>query len=591
MSFGAPAYLWFLLLVPASAAMYAAWVAWRAGARRRFGSAISDAAWPYAVAAMLVVAAAFAAFAAARPQFGERETRVEQHGIDLVIALDISQSMFATDVEPTRLRRAQDEIIALLDRSQGDRVGLVVFAGRPFVRSPLTGDTAALARLVEGVDRELGLVPPGSDVGSAIREGVELLEGGEAEARALVVISDGEDHTDLVAGAIRDATAAGVTVYTAGVGTAQGSAVMDRDPETLELRPRRDDSGQPVVTRLDAAALRSIATVGGGRYVELSGDGRPLTGLAPDFDSLAATTFDVQEQSEPIERFQVFTAIALALVVAASIVPVAVTQRREAGSPRPGWRCLWPLGAAGLFIGAMCASEVATLNREANLDYAQGRYDEALSGYRTAQAIDPSHKELFHNAGNALNKKGEYALAAEETKKGLPADDDELAALLEYAIGNHYAGGQRLNEALEAFKRSLIENPEDEDAKHNLEVIQWLLDRSPTPSPTPAVPPPEVTPTVQPGDDEGGGGTQGEGQSTPQPGEQGDSTPGAEGTPGPGDREMTPQEIQRALEDALRGIDEEFTVEEALRVLELLEQRNRSQLQQPSGGGGGAPDY
>ena len=592
MSFGAPGYLWFLLLVPIVAALFAAWLAWRARAQRAFGAAAPASPLAIAGAMLAVLAIAVAAFAAARPQIGERGVRTEQRGIDLVIVLDVSQSMYATDAEPSRVGRAQSEIVALLDRMQGDRVGLVIFAGRPFTRSPLTSDLVSLSRLVEGVHQERGLVPAGSDLGAAIRQAREVAEAGEARTKAILVISDGEDHGSSISGAVREATDRGIRVYSAGVGTPQGAPVLDVDVASGESVPRVGRDGLPVITRLDPLALRLIAESGGGQYIGLSGGGRPLTGLAAELDALDATLFETEERPQPIDRFVIFAWAALAIAVAATVVP-ALASRRSTRASTPLWRRVWPLAAGGLLIGAVCASDVVDVNRHGNEQYANADYGAAVDTYRTAEAIDPSRRELFHNASNALHQAQRLSEAIDEAKRGLPSDDDTLAAKIEYALGNHYAASQRLSEALEAYKRALLADPADADAKHNLELIAKQLNATPSPTPSPTPPQLELTPTPggtgepnNPGDEQGDG--------TPQPGEpsEGNGTPGAQGSPAAGEREMTPEEVQRALDDALRGIDEDFSVDEALRVLDLLEQQNRTQLQQPGDpGNGSVPDY
>lgn len=590
MTLGAPGYLALLLLVPAGIAFIGGWAAWRAHARERVGAGVGLGGGSggartalrsaYVAPVLLLAAIALAAFGAARPQFGERSTLVEDRGIDLVIVLDVSQSMFATDAEPTRLARAQAEVVALLERMTGDRVGLVVFGGSAFVRAPMTSDLAALARITEGVHQERGLVSPGSDLGAAIRRAQMTVEGGDAETKVMLIISDGEDHGGVIASEVAAARSNGTRIYTAGAGSSAGSPVIDINPITGERTERRDATGAPVLTRLDPAALSNIAETGGGRYIALSGEGRPLAALSSEFDALARTLFDSEERPEPVERFAMFAGIALACAVAATLA--------SASLPRAmGARRFWPLAAAGLFVGAVCGTSVAELNRAGNRAYDRGEYDDALASYRAAQERDPSRAELYYNAGNALHLKDEFASAIDETKRALGSDDDDLLAIAEYALGNHYAGADELEEAVDAYKRALLRDPDDTDAKHNLEVILARLKSSPTAVP-PTVTPPEMTPG--PGEGEGENGE--DGQPTPGPNDASPSPgdPGA-GTPGPSDGDATPEELARSLEDALRGIDEDFTVEEALRVLELLEDQNRGQLEAPRGTPGDAPDY
>ena len=130
--------------------------------------------------ALIVLSIIFACIAAARPQWGNETEEVEQQGIDLVIVVDVSASMLSTDAQPSRLGEAQRQIDALLSRMAGDRVGLVIFAGEPFVRSPVTSDLAALQRLVDGIDGERGLLLPGSNLGAAILTANCMLERGDA---------------------------------------------------------------------------------------------------------------------------------------------------------------------------------------------------------------------------------------------------------------------------------------------------------------------------------------------------------------------------------------------------------------------------
>lgn len=591
MTFGAPAFLWVLLLLPVLLVAAFAWIQWHERARATFGAGPPRRISTLAAFGVLTAAVGVAAFAAARPQLGTRDVKVEARGIDLVIVLDVSQSMYAEDATPDRIGRAQAELQTLLGRMQGDRVGLVTFAGEPFVRSPLTSDLAALSQMIGGVDQERGLLPPGSDIGAAIRAAVKVLNGGEAAQRAILIVSDGEDFGPGTDAAVGGARSNGWPVYVAGVGTEAGSPVVDIDPATRTRTPRIGDDGVPVITRLAEAPLRAIADAGNGRYVPIEGDGQPLAGLAPEFASLGATTFGEDESTQPIERYPLFAWMALALVIEATLLPVianAMAWRRAAR--------LAPLAAAGLLVAAVCGGGgVGEINREANREHNAGAYDEALQLYATAQAIDADRGELYYNAGNSFGDKGETNAAIDETKRALSrlAGDEENSAIAEYALGTHHARAQQFIDAIEAYKRALLADPGDEDAKHNLEVVTNQL--RPTASPTPQ---PALTPEASPSPPDGSG-EPGEAPSTPGPG-QGQPTPGTTpggspgGTPMPGGdpSDLPPEELQRALEEALRGIDEEFTVEEAIRALELLNERNRGELAQPPRpGGGSAPDY
>jgi Ca-activated chloride channel family protein len=578
-TFGAPGYLLFLLLVPLAAAILVAWTLWRREARARFGGVSAPSGVALLSGALLLAGLALAVVAASRPQFGNRQETVEDRGIDLVIVFDVSQSMVATDVEPTRIGRAQQELLALLDRLRGDRVGLVIFGANPFPRSPLTSDLQALRRIIEGVDRERGLVLPGSDLGAAIRRGREVVATGRAETKAMLIVSDGEDHGERVETSIADVVRTGVRVYAAGVGTDAGAPVLDVDDAGVP-RPRIAPSGEPVVTRLNRDALRGIAAAGDGRYIELAGDARQLPELAGELAALERTTFATEDATHKVERFQVFTVAALATVLAGTALAARAPSLWRA-------RRLWPLVAGGLLVGSVCATDAADLNRTGNARYAAGEYTGAVTAYRTAEALAPRRGELHHNAGNALHQAGRLEEAVEESQRALPADDEALEAAIEYALGNHHAAAAQLDEAIEAYKRALLAQPSDADAKHNLEVLTTRRVATPTATSTPVVP--DIQPTPDDGDGDGRGG---EGTATPVAGQTASPDDSPLATPSSGEGEPSAQEIQRLLADALRGIDEEFTVEEALRVLELLEEQNRAELdEQRRDFPGTRPDY
>ena len=140
---------------------------------------------------------------------------------------------------------------------------------------------------------------------------------------------------------------------------------------------------------------------------------------------------------------------------------------------------MWPLAGAGLLVGAICSATAASVNRHGNNDYASGDYDGAISQYRTAEAMAPSQGELYHNAGNAFDRQGEYDKASRRDAARVTGAPGAVSRL-EYALGNHYVGSSKLSDALEAYKRALLADPADADAKHNLEVVTARLTPSPT---------------------------------------------------------------------------------------------------------------
>jgi Ca-activated chloride channel family protein len=274
-SFATPGYLTLLLVVLAMAAAgYRLW-RWRRRARLEFAGP-QVATWPSSAFTLrlLRLLAAVLIAAAARPQWGSRERLRQSEGSEFVIALDVSQSMQGTDVPPTRLKAAQEAIQRLVAAERGSRIGLVLFAGSAAIRSPLTTDAVALSELVDRAGRETTLTRAGSDIGGALQLSQLLLIAGEEGAgKAVLVVSDGEDHTGAYLDKAKELRDKGIAVFTVGVGTVRGSQLFDTDPG--QTRPKVDTGGRPVVTRLDEPSC-APSPAGGGRYaVDGSGASRP----------------------------------------------------------------------------------------------------------------------------------------------------------------------------------------------------------------------------------------------------------------------------------------------------------------------------
>ncbi len=585
MSFGAPQLLALLAAVPLAALAVALFARWRSRAEARFlgerAAATPDAASARPrlalKGALLALGLALLALAAARPQIGSREVPVERRGIDLVIALDVSRSMDAADVIPSRLAGAQEAIGALLDRLHGNRVGLVLFARDSVVRSPLTEDLTVIDRLVTSATQERGLTAPGSSLGAGVDAAAESLAASEAVSRAIIVVSDGEDFGGTAVEAVQRAAGEGILVYTAGVGTRSGAPLLEVEPEGERIPMVEETPGGPIVTRLDEGLLRRMADIGGGSYLGLSGTNGSLAPLADELGGLEKTLFALESKSRPVERFQWFVAAGLALLALESVLPASRGQpRRRSGATR------WPLLPAAVLVAfatAACVASAHRLNEEGNSLYEEGAFGEALEAYREAQVERPDLAELNYNAANALHRLEDYERAVDEVLRALPIEDDDLAFRAYYALGNNYYRLGRLADAFDAYKRALILDPSDVDAKFNLELVGRLLAQQLPGAPAPGEdgqPPPT-------------------GQQVPAEGEEGQAVPdGAEGPPGeagPGDQRR--EELDRALSDALAGIDEQFTVEEALDVLDLLRERQSLEPGLPSLSPAvpGEPDY
>jgi Ca-activated chloride channel family protein len=609
--FAKPVYLALGLVVLAMAAGVFYIGVWRARARAEFAGPQSSR-WGgsgfWLRGLFVVFAAGLIALAAARPQWGTTATVREREGIDYVIALDISKSMSATDVEPTRLEAAQDELVRLVQSERGDRIGLVLFAGSAFLRSPLTSDTQAMAQLIRRAGGEASLARSGSDLGAALDVARVILGAGEPDrGQAVILVSDGEDFADTYAARARSLAQRGITVLTAGVGTEAGSQLYEED-FAGNVSAKLDQNGQPVISRLNESTLKQIAEITGGRYARVTGDPRSLSSLEVELRSLDPTPAGSERSIIPIERYQPFVAAALVLLLVAWFLPARL--------PLPRLRRAHPAFAVvllALVVAACGGSNEDSLrarNQEANDLFAAGDYQGALDIYQELLAQRPDVDELSYNAGNALHRLQSYERAVSATSRALPPRDVQLGVDTYYALGNHLLFLGRLEEAYVAYRNALLLDPTDADSKYNLEVVLRLALAQEQPSAQQQ--PDQATPEgSQPGGEPAEDGTPipGGGEGTPGAGDQG--TPSPEGQPGsspqagspvpgdagssdvPGTPEGTPEtaaSIDRSLAEALAGIEDEVSFEEAIEILDLLRQRQQTAPPVPGGPSFG-PDY
>ena len=330
MRFGEPAALWALLIVPLlvlagwglHTARRRALARFAGGADRvaRFSTEVS----PHRRAAKtvaLLVAITGAILASARPQWGRGTETITRKGIDLVVVLDTSKSMAAADVAPSRLGRAVRAASSLLDRSEGDRIALVTFAGKAALACPLTLDHEAVRLFLDAVDVESVSVP-GTALAEALAEGLRALgppvaAGTEAKGRALIVISDGEDHEGGLEEAIQAVKRAGVVVFAIGCGTEQGAPI----PEGEAGAYKKDAEGRLVTTKLDERPLRTLAIDTGGKYYRATPAEGEVEEIAAAIAQMGTSGSSTVLRTRWVERFQVPLAIALAALLIETLIP------------------------------------------------------------------------------------------------------------------------------------------------------------------------------------------------------------------------------------------------------------------------------
>lgn len=248
----------------------------------------------------------------ANPQIGSKLEKVERQGVDLMIALDVSNSMLAQDIKPNRLARAKRAISKLVDQLQGDRIGIVVFAGRAYTQLPITADYSAAKLFINTIDTDV--VPTqGTSIGQAISLSLEAFQDSKHE-KAIIVITDGEDHDDNPVTAAEAAIEKGANVYTIGIGLPEGAPIPTFS-NGKQTGFKKDLSGKTVVTKLDEITLQKVAAAGKGIYVRANNTTAGLKDVFDRINKMEKQKYETKVFSDYEDRFQYLIGIAILLLI------------------------------------------------------------------------------------------------------------------------------------------------------------------------------------------------------------------------------------------------------------------------------------
>ncbi len=437
---------------------------------------------------LLILGLACLFIALARPQYGNRWVEVKRKGIDILIGVDVSKSMLVQDISPNRLERAKLAIKDFVARLEGDRVGLLPFAGTSFLMCPLTTDYDAFNASLDALD--VNTIPRGgTDIGGAIREADKALAN-EANHKIFVLVTDGEDLSDDGLKAAAEAKAQNMTVYTIGVGTPEGELIPMPGEQSGKFI--QDTDGNFVTSRLDEEGLTAIAETTGGLYV-------PLGNMGQGFDTIyqqKLTLVPKEEHGErkrkvPIERFPWPLGAAVLLLSSDFLItgrksrwalrlPFIKTAGRR---KRQQAAILAVLLLSPAWLPAARASEAEDL-------FTSGEYGQAADHYRQLLKQTPADPILHFNLGDALYRDKKFEQAAAEFTKGLQTEDLTLQAKSYYNRGNseYFLGAaaeqtdpehtiKLWQQALESYQAALALQPDDAEAAHNRDLVAKKLEQ------------------------------------------------------------------------------------------------------------------
>ncbi len=260
---------------------------------------------------ILMITLTLLIFAAARPQYGKKEQVIKRQGIEVLVALDISNSMLAEDVAPSRLDRAKQMLSKMIDKMTDDKVGLVVFAGQSFIQLPITCDYVSAKMFLQNISPDL-IKTQGTAIGDAINTSIRAFGAEQSEAsRAIILITDGENHEDDALAAAEAAKEAGIHLYVIGIGKSEGAPI----PIPGTNNYRKDRQGQVVVTKLNENMCKEIAAAGNGAYIHCDNTNTAMRALEQQIDRLATAEMETTVYTDFNEQYQSFVLIALLLLV------------------------------------------------------------------------------------------------------------------------------------------------------------------------------------------------------------------------------------------------------------------------------------
>ena len=480
-----PIYLWLLVLIPVLALVR--FVTYRNQKKRlcKFGDLkllkelMPDVSRfrPRVKFWLLLAALALLIVMLARPQMGTKISQEKRTGIETIIALDISNSMRAEDIVPSRLDRSKMMVENLVDHFTNDKIGLIVFAGDAFVQLPITSDYVSAKMFLSSIDPSM-MATQGTDIAAAINMAVSSFTQEEGIGKAVIVITDGEDHEGGAIEAAEEAKKKGMRVFVLGVGSPQGAPIPI--PGTGDYM--KDNTGNTVMSVLNEEMCKQVAAAGGGAYIHVENNSAAQQQLDNELDKLAKKETSTTVYSDFDEQFQAFGILALLLL----ILEICIFDRRnpllknlslfkkkgvnsqESVISRSVLLVIYLLLTPSLLTPSYAQTDRQYI-RQGNKLFSTGDFANAEVSYRKAIEKNPKNPQAVYNLGNALmaQKKDSAAVAQFENATKLETNPLRKAKAF-HNMGVVCQSHKMYGEAIEAYKNALRLNPADDETRYNL---------------------------------------------------------------------------------------------------------------------------
>ncbi len=416
---------------------------------------------------LLLTALALLIVMIARPQFGTKINREKRTGIETIIALDVSNSMLAEDVAPSRLDRSKMMVENLVDNFTNDKIGLIVFAGDAFIQLPITSDYVSAKMFLSSISPSM-IATQGTDIAKAISMASHSFTQQEGVGKAIIVITDGEDHEGGALEAAKEAKDKGMRVYILGVGSTKGAPIPTGNGDYM-----KDNTGQTVMTGLNEQMCREIAQAGGGAYIHVENNSNAQDQLDQELSKLAKKEIESTVYSDYDEQFQaVGIIVLLLLIIEICILDVKNPLLKNVSLFKRNKKVVAILIAL-LVSTTIQAQTDRLLVRQGNKQFWAGNYAEAEVSYRKAVEKNPRNAQAIFNLGNALLGQRKDSAAVSQFEQAAKLETNPIRKSQAYHnIGVVCQGQKQFAQAIEAYKESLRNNPADDETRYNLELCK-----------------------------------------------------------------------------------------------------------------------
>ncbi len=402
---------------------------------------------------------------------------VQRKGVDVMLVLDVSKSMLARDIKPSRLEKAKQFLLRLTDQLENDRIGLILFAGRAYLQMPLTSDHGAARMYIE--DASPDAVPTqGTVFGEALSMAKMAFNPKERKYKSIVLVSDGEDHDPEAAKVAKELADNGVMINTVGIGSPDGSPI--EDPTTGELK--KDAEGHTVISKLNEAELQGLANATNGQYIRLDNVDDALITMTQQLDNAEKKAMTDSEFIDYKNYFQWFLAAAFVLLLTEFFLSERRRKKAAAKSAASADKTTAPAGnAAAPAIVLLLIALTATLSasaqngnnlvRSGNRYYKKQQVDKSLQQYQAAVKKAPDNPAANYNLGNAQFRKNDYDAAAKSYDASVSHSSGDKAMQEKglYNKGVAMVKQKKLQESIDSWKSALKLDASDSDARENLE--------------------------------------------------------------------------------------------------------------------------